>query len=36
MLFTFMDIWDIVDGSKEAPPSNVDPQVLKEYKRRVK
>ena len=25
MLLAFMDFWDIIDGSKEAPPSNADP-----------
>jgi hypothetical protein len=34
-LLTSMDIWDIVDGSEEPPPSNVDPKVLKEYQRHV-
>ena len=28
MLLASMDLWDIVDGSKEPPPSNVDPKVL--------
>ena len=31
MLLFFMDFWDIVDGSKEAPPSNADPKVLLKY-----
>ena len=28
MVLAFVDLWDIVDGSKEAPPSNADPKVL--------
>ena len=36
MLLAFMDLWDIVDKSEEAPPSNADPKVLKEYQRCVK
>ena len=32
----FMDLLDIVDGSKNAPPSKEDPKVLKEYQRCVK
>lgn len=28
-----MDLWDIVDESKENPPPNVDPKVKKEYQR---
>jgi hypothetical protein len=32
----FIDLWDIVDGSEEPPPSNADPKVLKKYQRRVK
>ena len=31
-----MDIWEIVDGSEKAPPSNTDPKVLKEYQKHVK
>ena len=31
MLLTFINLWDIVDGSEETLPSNVDPKVLKEY-----
>lgn len=31
-----MNLWDIVDGSKESPFSNVKPQVLKYYPKRVK
>lgn len=31
-----MDFWKILDDSKEAPPSNVDPKALKEYQRRLK
>ena len=36
MLLASMDLWDIVDRSKEPPPSNVDTKVLKEYQRRIK
>lgn len=36
MVLTYMDIWDIVDGSEKALPSHVDPKMLKEYQRRVK
>ena len=25
----FVDLWNIVDGSEKAPPSNADPNVLK-------
>ena len=31
LLLTFMDFWDIMDGSKEIPFSNANPKVLKEY-----
>ena len=36
MLLASMNIWDIVDGAMETPPSNADSKVLKEYQRRVK
>jgi hypothetical protein len=36
MLLASMDPWDIIDGSEEAPPSNADPKVKKEYERRVR
>jgi hypothetical protein len=36
MVLASMDLWEIVDGSKEAPPSNSDPKVIKEYQRRAK
>lgn len=36
MLLPSMDVWNIVDGSKEPPPSNADPKMLREYQRRVK
>jgi hypothetical protein len=36
MLSASMDLWDIIDESEEAPPSNADPKVKKEYERRVK
>lgn len=29
MLLAFMHLWGIMDGSKEALPSNADPKVLK-------
>ena len=35
-LLAFVDLWDILDGSKKAPPSNADSKVLKKYQRRVK
>ena len=35
MVLAFMDLWDIIDGSERAPPSNMDPKVLKEYQRYV-
>ena len=31
-----MNLWNIVDGSKKPPPSNVDSKVLNEYQRHVK
>jgi hypothetical protein len=36
MVLASMDLWEIVDGFKEAPPSNADPKIIKEYQRRVK
>jgi hypothetical protein len=36
MVLASMDLWEIVDGSEEAPPSNADPKIIKEYQRRVK
>ncbi len=36
MVLASMDLWEIVDGSEEAPPSNADPKVIKEVQRRVK
>jgi hypothetical protein len=36
MLSAFMNLWDIVDGSKEPPPSNANRKVLKEYQQYVK
>jgi hypothetical protein len=36
MALASVDLWDIVDGSEKAPPSDADPKVLKEYQRRVK
>ncbi|KAH8965187.1 hypothetical protein BDL97_04G105700 [Sphagnum fallax] len=35
MVLASMDLWEIVDGSEEAPPSNSDPKVIKEYQRRA-
>jgi len=29
MVLASMDLWEIVDGSEEAPPSNVDPKVIR-------
>lgn len=31
MFLVSIDLWDILDGSKESPPSNADPKVKKEY-----
>ena len=31
-----MDLWDIVNESEKALPSNADPKVVKEYQRIVK
>ena len=36
MLLASMDLWNIVDRSKEILPSNVDPNVKKAYQRHVK
>ena len=36
MLLAFMDLWDIVDISEEALPSNADSKVLKEYQIHIK
>jgi hypothetical protein len=36
MVLASMDLWEIVDRSEEAPPSNADPKVIKEYQRRAK
>jgi hypothetical protein len=36
MVLASMDLWEIVDESKEAPPSDVDPKVIKEYQRHAK
>ena len=36
MLMASMDLWDIVDKSKEPLPSNADPKILNEYRKRVK
>jgi N-glycosylase/DNA lyase len=36
MVLASMDLWEIVDESEEAPPSNADPKVIKEYQRRAK
>ncbi len=33
MVLASMDLWEIVDGSEEAPPSDSDPKVMKEYQR---
>jgi len=31
MVLASTDLWEIVDRSEEAPPSNTDPKVIKEY-----
>jgi hypothetical protein len=36
MVLASMDLWEIVDGSEEAPPSDADPKIVKEYQRRGK
>jgi hypothetical protein len=36
ILLASMDLWDIVDGCEEPPPSNADSKMLKEYQKRVK
>ena len=36
MVLASVDIWGIVDKSEKAPPSNVDPKVLKKYPRCMK
>ena len=36
MVLASMDLWDTVDGSKKAPPSNANPKVLKDYQKHVK
>ena len=35
MLLASIDFWDTMDQSKEAPSFNVDPNVLKEYQKRL-
>jgi hypothetical protein len=34
MVFASMDLWEIVDGSEEAPPSDTDPKVTNGARRR--
>lgn len=36
MLSASMNLWDIVDSSKETSPSNVDPKIKKKYSKLVK
>ena len=36
MLLAFMDLWDIVDGFEEPPPSNADPKILKDNQKCIK
>jgi len=36
MVLASMDLWAIMDGSEEAPPSKSDPKVIKEYQRHAK
>ncbi|KAH8974844.1 hypothetical protein BDL97_01G122600 [Sphagnum fallax] len=36
MVLASMDLWEIVNRSEEAPPSNADPKVIKEYQQRAK
>ena len=36
MLLPSMDLWKIMDGFDETPPSNADPKMLKEYQKHVK
>lgn len=35
MILASIDLWDVVDGSDKASPSNTDTKVLKEYQRHV-
>ena len=36
MVLASVDLWDIVDRSKKAPPTNANSKVLKKYQRRLK
>jgi hypothetical protein len=36
MVLASMDLWEIVDRSAEAAPSNADPKIIKEYQRSAK
>ncbi len=36
MVLASMDLWEIVDRSEEAAPSNADPKIIKEYQRSAK
>lgn len=36
MVLVSMDLWNIVNGSKNAPPSNMNVKVLKEYQMHIK
>jgi hypothetical protein len=36
MVLASMDLWEIVDGSEDAPPSDADPKIIKGYQRRLK
>jgi hypothetical protein len=36
MVLASMDLWEIVEGSEEAPPSDANPKVIKDYQRHVK
>jgi hypothetical protein len=36
MVLASMDLWEIVNRSEEAPPSEANPKAIKEYQRRAK
>ena len=36
MVMASIDVWNIINKSENAPPSDADPKVLKEYERPIK
>jgi hypothetical protein len=36
IILAFMNFWNIVNGSKVVPSSNLDPKMLKKYERYIK